>query len=43
MFNGSNTFNDSNGNSFLPRGDGRDLPWLFRYAMPVPVTLVSGI
>ena len=41
MINGTSTY--SNGNSFKPDGDGRDLPWWFRLAMPVPVTLVSGI
>ena len=40
-FHEANSF--SNSNSFKPGGDGRDLPWFFRMAMPVPVTLVSGL
>jgi hypothetical protein len=33
-----------NGNSaYKPNGDGRDLPWPMRMAMPVPRTNVSGL
>jgi hypothetical protein len=43
MISAGNSYNTSNSNSFKLNNDGRDLPLWFRMAMPVPVTLVSGI
>jgi len=40
MWNGSSSY--SNSNSFDDE-DARWLPWVFRHAMPVPVTNVTGI
>jgi hypothetical protein len=40
MWNGNSAY--SNSNSFDDSAEARTLPWWFRAAMPVPVTLVSG-
>jgi hypothetical protein len=41
--NGNSSISLSNGNSFADEEAARTLPLWFRLAMPVPVTLVSGV
>jgi hypothetical protein len=40
--NGNSAMSFGNGEAMCLKGAGRDLPYWFRMAMPVPVTLLMG-